>query len=111
MQIAVVGAGNIGRTLGGKWAAAGHEVVYGLRSPEAAGTATVTDAVAGAEVVLLAVPGPAARDVLATLGGALAGKVVIDGPKAQVLAALSGAPAATPAIEPAARPQLQAVSA
>lgn len=78
MRIAVVGAGNIGRTLGGKWAAAGHEVVYGVRSPEAAGTATVTDAVAGAEVVLLAVPGPAAKDVLATLGGALAGKVVID---------------------------------
>jgi len=41
MKIAVIGAGNIGRTLGSKWAAAGHEVVYGVRSPGAPGTAVV----------------------------------------------------------------------
>jgi 8-hydroxy-5-deazaflavin:NADPH oxidoreductase len=78
MKIAVIGAGNIGGTLGGKWAAAGHEVVYGVRSPGIPGTATVADAIAEAEVVVLAVPGPAAKDVLASLGPALAGKVVID---------------------------------
>jgi predicted dinucleotide-binding enzyme len=78
MKIAVIGAGNIGRTLGGKWAAAGHEVVYGVRSPGAPGTAAIADAAAGAEVVVLAVPGGAAKDVVASLGGALAGKVVID---------------------------------
>lgn len=78
MKIAVIGAGNIGRTLGGKWETAGHEVVYGVRSPGSPGTAAVADAVDGAEVVLLAVPGAAAKDVLASLGAALAGKVVID---------------------------------
>lgn len=78
MEIAVIGAGNIGRTLGGKWAAAGHEVIYGVRSPGAPGTASVADAIAGAEVVVLAVPGAAAKDVVASLGGALAGRVVID---------------------------------
>jgi 8-hydroxy-5-deazaflavin:NADPH oxidoreductase len=78
VKIAVIGAGNIGRTLGGKWAEAGHEVVYGVRSPGAPGTAGVADAVGGAEVVLLAVPGAAAKDVLASLGATLAGKVVID---------------------------------
>ena len=78
MRIAVIGAGNIGRTLGAKWVAAGHEVVYGVRSPVAPDTAAVADAVDGAEVVALAVPGAAAKDVLATLGDALAGKVVID---------------------------------
>jgi predicted dinucleotide-binding enzyme len=78
MRIAVIGAGNIGRTLGGKWEAAGHEVVYGVRNPGEPGTARVGDAVAGADVVLLAVPGAAAKDVLATLGGSLAGKVVVD---------------------------------
>ena len=31
MKIAIVGTGNIGGTLGGKWAAAGHEVVFGTR--------------------------------------------------------------------------------
>ena len=36
------------------------------------------DAAAIAEVVLLAVPGAAAKDILAALGEALAGKVVID---------------------------------
>jgi 8-hydroxy-5-deazaflavin:NADPH oxidoreductase len=78
MKIAVIGAGNIGGTLRSKWAVAGHEVVYGVRSPGAPGTAAIADAVAGAEVVLLAVPGTAAKDVLASLGGALAGKIVID---------------------------------
>jgi hypothetical protein len=78
VKIAVIGAGNIGRTLGGKWETAGHKVVYGVRSPGSPGTAAVADAVDGAEVVLLAVPGAAAKDVLASLGAALAGKVVID---------------------------------
>jgi 8-hydroxy-5-deazaflavin:NADPH oxidoreductase len=78
MKIAVIGAGHVGGTLGGKWETAGHEVVYGVRSPGAPGTAAVADAVAQAEVVVLAVPGAAAKDVLASLGSALAGKVVID---------------------------------
>lgn len=78
MRIAVIGAGNIGRTLGGKWAAAGHDVVYGVRRPGEPGTAAVGDAVLNAEVVVLAVPGAAAKDVVTSLGHALAGKVVID---------------------------------
>lgn len=78
MKIAVIGAGNIGRTLGSTWAEAGHEVIFGVRSPGAPGTAAVADAVVGAEVVVLAVPGAAAKDVVASLGGALTGKVVID---------------------------------
>jgi predicted dinucleotide-binding enzyme len=78
VKISVIGAGNIGRTLGTKWADAGHDVVYGVRSPGAPDTAAVPDAVAGAEVVTLAVPGAAAKDVLASLGAELEGKVVID---------------------------------
>jgi predicted dinucleotide-binding enzyme len=31
MRIAVIGKGNIGGSLGGKWRAAGHDVVYGAR--------------------------------------------------------------------------------
>ncbi len=78
MRIAVVGAGNIGRTLGGKWTDAGHEVVYGVRRPGDPGTASVEAAAAEAEVVVLAIPGAAAKGVVASLGGALAGKVVVD---------------------------------
>jgi len=31
MRIAVIGKGNIGGSLGSKWRAAGHDVVYGAR--------------------------------------------------------------------------------
>lgn len=78
MRIAVIGAGNIGRTLGGKWTAAAHDVVYGVRRPGEPGTASIADAVAGAEIVLLAVPGAAAKEVVTSLGSGLAGKVVVD---------------------------------
>jgi 8-hydroxy-5-deazaflavin:NADPH oxidoreductase len=83
MKIAVIGTGKIGGTLGQRWAAAGHEVVYGSRagSGEGPGGATVMpvgDAIGGATVVLLAVPGTAVDDVVAANGAALAGKVVVD---------------------------------
>lgn len=83
MRIAVIGTGRIGGTLGGRWRAAGHEVVYGSRTGSAEGPGgapvmAVGEALAGADVVLLAVPGGAAAEVVAANGAALAGKVVID---------------------------------
>jgi 8-hydroxy-5-deazaflavin:NADPH oxidoreductase len=83
MKIAVIGTGNIGGTLGQRWSAAGHEVVYGSRAgsgtgPGGAPLRAVGAALTSAEVVLLAVPGGAVADVVAANGAALAGKVVID---------------------------------
>jgi 8-hydroxy-5-deazaflavin:NADPH oxidoreductase len=84
MRIAVIGTGNIGRTLGTKWRAAGHEVVYGARTtsadggPAGAAVLPVADALASADVVLLAVPGAAAGEFIRVNGAALDGKVVID---------------------------------
>jgi hypothetical protein len=91
MKISILGAGNIGGTLGRKWAAQGHDVVFGVRDVNAAkveqlldateGRATaasVADAVAGVEVVLLAIPGQAVESTLAALGGKLDGKIIID---------------------------------
>jgi predicted dinucleotide-binding enzyme len=78
MKIAVLGAGKIGRTLGEKWVGAGHDVVYGVRRPGKPGTAAVAAAVTDAEVVVLAVPGAVAEDVVSQLGMDLAGKVVVD---------------------------------
>lgn len=83
MRIAVIGTGNIGGTLGGRWSEAGHAVVYGSRSgsgegPGGAPLMAVGDAIAAAEVVLLAVPGGAVTEVVAANGAALAGKTVID---------------------------------
>jgi 8-hydroxy-5-deazaflavin:NADPH oxidoreductase len=83
MRIAVIGTGNIGGTLGSRWREAGQDVVYGSRDPGGTGPGgapllPVAEAVAGAEVVLIAVPGPAVPEVVSALGGALDGKVVID---------------------------------
>ncbi|MGO9197021.1 MAG: NADPH-dependent F420 reductase [Acidimicrobiales bacterium] len=87
--IAVIGAGNIGATLARKWAAAGHDVTLASRSPDApalrelaasigARTAGHLEAVAAAEVVLVALPGDAVASVSGALGAALDGKLVID---------------------------------
>jgi predicted dinucleotide-binding enzyme len=89
MRIAAIGAGNIGGTLAGRWTAAGHEVVMGVRDPSSektaelagrigASVATPVDAVEGVDAVLLAVPGRAAADMLATVGPAIGSAVVID---------------------------------
>ena len=83
MRIAVIGTGNIGGTLGSRWRAAGHDVVFGSRSGSGAGPGgapvrAIADALADAEVALLAVPGGAVADVISANAGALGGKVVID---------------------------------
>ena len=79
----MIGKGNIGGSLGSKWIAAGHDVVYGARdgSGEGPGGAPVTsigDAIEHADVVVLAVPGQVVGDVVAEHGAALAGQTVID---------------------------------
>jgi 8-hydroxy-5-deazaflavin:NADPH oxidoreductase len=33
MNIAIIGAGNVGGTLGGRWAHNGHKVTFGVRNP------------------------------------------------------------------------------
>jgi predicted dinucleotide-binding enzyme len=83
MKIAVIGKGNIGGTLGTKWRAAGYDVVYGARGgsgdgPGGAPLRSIGDALGGADVVVLAVPGAVVPDVVNDHGDALAGKVVID---------------------------------
>ncbi len=70
MRITIIGAGNIGGTLGAKWANAGHTISFGVRDPQSSKThaalsaagpnATVTsiaEALIGAEVILLSLPG------------------------------------------------------
>ena len=83
MRIAVIGKGNIGGSLGTKWRAAGHDVVYGARDgsgegPGGAPVRSIGDALKDADVVVLAVPGQVVADVVTGHGAALAGKTVID---------------------------------
>jgi len=90
MRIAIIGPGGMGGGAGRLLARAGHEVVFsGSRNPqklahaaELAGpnarSASVPDAAAEAEVVVIAVPFDRYPDVAREAGEALRGKVVID---------------------------------
>ena len=77
-SIGVIGSGNIGKAVGEAWRRAGHEVAYASRSPDPPRTIPIADAIAGADVVLLAVPGAAVSPFLVEDGPALDGRVVID---------------------------------
>lgn len=90
MNIAIIGAGNVGGALGGSWARTGHRVIFGVRDPTAEKTRTLlasagantsaglpADAARGAEVLVLATPWDATEAALAAAGD-LRGKVVVD---------------------------------
>ena len=79
MRIAVIGAGKIGGTVGGKWEAAGHEVAFGLRDQsKRKGGQTIEQALKSAEVVLLAIPGGDVVDFVREHSKALDGKILVD---------------------------------
>jgi hypothetical protein len=86
VEIAVIGTGFIGGILGRALAGAGHRVTFGSRHPDddsaAEGTpatvTTVADALAHADIVVMAVPGAAVAELTAAHSDALAGKLVID---------------------------------
>jgi NADPH-dependent F420 reductase len=88
MEIAIIGAGNVGRALATSSTRAGHAVTVSAAHPDhaadvarEAGARAVgsnRSAVENAEVVVLAVPSPALDEVVADLGDALDGKVVVD---------------------------------
>ncbi|HUN42739.1 MAG TPA: NAD(P)-binding domain-containing protein [Acetobacteraceae bacterium] len=85
MQIAIIGAGNVGKAVATRWIAARHQVIFGVRTPQpppaggpaSAAYASVADAAASTAVVVLATPWPAVPDALAAAGD-LSGKVLID---------------------------------
>jgi predicted dinucleotide-binding enzyme len=83
MRIAVIGTGNIGGTLGRALARAGHEVTMGSRNPgdgtpDLPPIADIASALAGAEVILLAIPARSVSDFLATHAPAVDGKLLVD---------------------------------
>lgn len=81
MRLAVIGAGPVGRAVGGAWTRAGHEVRYGSRRPPGDGatpTLAIPAALDGVEAVLLAVPGAALPDLLDRHAEHLDGHLVLD---------------------------------
>jgi predicted dinucleotide-binding enzyme len=98
-SLAVLGTGNVGRTLAAGFAAAGHQVVVGGREPDrpelvawsdetGVGVTTVAEAAAGADVIVLATSWDGAENALRLAAGSaggdeaghdkLAGKIVLD---------------------------------
>lgn len=90
-KIAVLGAGNIGGTLGRKWAAAGESVTFGVANPDGEKAqalkatlgnqvtfGTIAEALPDAEVIVFAIPGAAMAETIAANAHALVGKLVID---------------------------------
>jgi len=79
MNIAVIGAGNIGGTIGSKWEKAGHHVTYQLRNPEKRkGAVPLGQGLESADVVLIAVPGKTVVEFVREHSRALEGKTLID---------------------------------
>ena len=120
MQVTVIGAGNMGRGIGHRLVAGGHDVTVVDRDPEEAGRlaeelrgaaeegATVESAGPDAElrgkVVILAVYYPGSLELAGELGDRLAGKVVVDisNPLNETFDALATSPGTSAAEEVAA---------
>ena len=88
--IAVIGTGDVAHALGIEFAAQGHTIVYGSRKPDrgsvqdlvaqtghGATATTQAEAVIGADIVVLAVPGLLVEEITLSLGD-LSGKIIID---------------------------------
>jgi hypothetical protein len=90
MKIAVIGSGNVGGTLGRRWAENGHKVFFGARDAGSekiksllasiqgpAYAVSVPEAIAAAPVVVLAIPWEAVQKTLEDAGD-LTGKILVD---------------------------------
>jgi 8-hydroxy-5-deazaflavin:NADPH oxidoreductase len=90
MKIAVIGAGNVGGTLGKGWAKKGHDIFFGVRHPQEdktrqlvqsigpkAQAGTITEAAAFGEVVVLATAWQGTEAAIKQAGD-LSSRVVID---------------------------------
>ena len=90
MKIGIIGAGNVGGTLGRRWAENGHAVFFASRDPKsesvkqlvaAAGagarSGTNAECAAASEVLLLSTPWPATQEALKNCGD-LKDKILID---------------------------------
>jgi predicted dinucleotide-binding enzyme len=90
MRIAVIGSGNVGSGLADAWSKLGHVVVIGSRSPESerlgelvagigngVSAAGLAESIAGADVIVLAVPWSATEQSIMALGD-LSDRVIID---------------------------------
>ena len=90
MHLAILGTGQVGGTLGVRWANKGHRITYGVRDPQAAevrqvleksgsqaAAVSLREAAAASDLIVIAVPWNVTQAVLQSLGN-LAGKMLLD---------------------------------
>lgn len=89
LKVATIGAGNLGGAVGALWVKAGHEVMFSSRNPEnlktlaeslgpKARVGTVDEAIAFADVILLAIPYEGYPEAGAAYAEKLKGKIMLD---------------------------------
>lgn len=92
LTIAVLGAGNIGGSLGRKWIAAGHQVSFGVNDPngkhaqelrsefgDQVRIGTIAEVLSGnPDVVVMAIPGGAMDATIEQYASQLDGRIIID---------------------------------
>ncbi|MGU3540851.1 NADPH-dependent F420 reductase [Methylobacterium sp. A54F] len=89
IRIGIIGAGNIGGTIGGLWVKAGHPVMFASRHPEElkglveslgsnASAGTPEEAIRFGQAVFVAVPYKAYPQLAADHGASLKGRIVIE---------------------------------
>jgi 8-hydroxy-5-deazaflavin:NADPH oxidoreductase len=90
MNIGIIGAGNVGGTLGKAWVAAGHKIKFGVRKPgdervtallkgcgAGASAGSIAEAAAFGQVIVLTTPWDGAKSAVEAAGN-LSGKILVD---------------------------------
>lgn len=90
MNIGIIGAGDVAATLGKSWARKGHKIMFGVRntqspkvtsllkiSNENLKISTVSDALSFADIIILAVPWSAVKEIISSSVD-LTGKILVD---------------------------------
>lgn len=90
MKLGIIGSGNVGGTLGLRWAQLGHTVVFGVKDPQAdkihelitragpnACAGTLQEAITASEIIVLATPWEAAQGIFESTKG-WDGKIIVD---------------------------------
>ncbi len=91
MKLSIIGAGNVGGTLGKAWAQkAGHDIYFGMRDPKAekaqalvksigakARAVSPAEAAAATDFIVLSTPWPATEAAIRSLGN-IKGKIILD---------------------------------
>lgn len=101
MEIAIIGAGDVGGTLGRLWAKKGHQIMFGVRNLQSHNVlnlirsidsgvkvGTIAEAASFADVIVLAIPWKAVEETIKSAGD-LSGKILID-PTNPIKADLTG---------------------